>query len=185
MKIVAVRHGETEGNIRHIVESHTGGALTEKGREQAKNTGQQLVSEQFDVVYVSDLSRCIETVENMLPGVPYVCTKLLRERSNGVYDGRSWSDLPPTVFNGSDITTRIEGGESWLDIDARIASFINDIYEQYPSGKILLVTHAGPIKVLRSLVDGVALQEAVIGLPPNAGIWRGEVTGPLQHTVVS
>jgi broad specificity phosphatase PhoE len=107
MKITAVRHGETEGNIKRIVQSHTGGRLTERGREQAKQTGSQLAGEEFNAIYVSDLRRCIETIEIMMPNARYIPTMQLRERSNGIYDGRSWDDLPVSIFEGSDITTRV------------------------------------------------------------------------------
>lgn len=185
MKITAVRHGETEGNVKRIVQSHTGGILTERGREQAKQAGGQLTKERFDAIYVSDLQRCIETAEIMLPGTSYIRTEQLRERSNGVYDGRSWDDLPAFIFEGSDITTRIEGGESWLDIERRIAELVNKLYKQYPHGHVLLITHGGPIKVLRSLIEGLTLQEAAVDMVPNTGIWRGEVVATVQPTVVA
>jgi alpha-ribazole phosphatase len=185
MKVTAVRHGETEGNIKRIVQSHTGGRLTERGCEQARQAGKQLAGEKFDAIYVSDLRRCIETIEIMLPNAPYVRTAQLRERSNGIYDGRSWDDLPTFIFEGSDIVTRVEGGESWLDIEARIAEFINELYAQYPDGHVLLITHGGPIKVLRSLIEGLTLQEAAVDMVSNAGSWRGEVIAPVQPTVVT
>jgi len=188
MKITAVRHGETEGNVQHIVQSHTGGLLTVLGREQAKDVGRRLTAEQFDAFYTSDLRRCIETAELVLsgpPGTPFTRTERLRERNQAAYDGKRWEDLPAIIFEGNDITAHVPDGESWLQVEARIADFLNELYSQYPDGSVLLITHGGPIKVLRSLLDGVTLQEAITDMLPNAGIWRGDMTAPVRVTVVS
>jgi broad specificity phosphatase PhoE len=61
MHITAIRHGETEGNILHRVESHTGGTLTETGRERARAAADQLAGRNFDIVYISDLQCCVQT----------------------------------------------------------------------------------------------------------------------------
>ena len=33
-----VRHGETDGNIQHIVQGHDDSGLTEEGKKQVQNT---------------------------------------------------------------------------------------------------------------------------------------------------
>ncbi|HEY4160509.1 MAG TPA: histidine phosphatase family protein [Candidatus Saccharimonadales bacterium] len=188
MKITAVRHGETEGNVKRIVQSHTGGLLTVRGREQAKDTSRQLAAERFDAIYTSDLRRCIETAELLLAGFPtpsFIRTEQLRERDQAAYDGKSWDDLPVAILENTDIAARVPGGESWLQVEARIAALLNDLYAQYPDGSVLLITHGGPVKTLRSLVDGLSLEEAVRDMISNAGIWRGEIASPVVPTAVS
>lgn len=61
MRITAVRHGETLGNVKHITQSHTPGELTAKGVEQAHKLGILLKDEEFDAVYCSDLRRAVDT----------------------------------------------------------------------------------------------------------------------------
>jgi len=36
MRLILVRHGETEGNVKRLIQGHLHGKLTKKGREQAK-----------------------------------------------------------------------------------------------------------------------------------------------------
>jgi broad specificity phosphatase PhoE len=188
MYIVAIRHGETEGNVKHIVQSRTGGKLTQRGREQAVDAGSQLLGERFDAIYSSDLQRCIETAElvmDNLPGVAFIPTEQLRERGLGVYEGGSWEAVPWSELEGDNLAASVPEGESWLKVEERVASFINEIYEQYPQGRVLFITHAGPIKALRSLAEGISLRESIDMPIENASIWRGEIAAPVKHTIVS
>ena len=62
-ELVLVRHGETEENINEMVSGQLPGKLTEKGINQAKSLGKALIDYNFDLVYVSDLYRTVETFE--------------------------------------------------------------------------------------------------------------------------
>ena len=58
------RHGETEGNVKNLVQ----GAgldlpLNEKGKDQAAVLGQTLAVLKFPVIYSSQMIRAIETAE--------------------------------------------------------------------------------------------------------------------------
>lgn len=55
MKLILIRHGESETNN-----------LTEKGKKQIKETREKLVSEKIDVIFCSPTNRCQETMEEIL-----------------------------------------------------------------------------------------------------------------------
>lgn len=183
MKITAVRHGETMGNVRHIVESRTGGKLDSLGLEQAKAVADQLRHGRFQAAYSSDLHRCIETARAVVaphPGLEITLTKRLRERNQGVYEGRSWEDLPWFEFEGENLAAEIPGGESWLGVHRRIGAFINDIYAQHSEAEVLFVTHGGPIKSLRAHLGGLSLGQSVDETVLNGTVWRWEMGAPVE-----
>ncbi|MFA4827382.1 MAG: phosphoglycerate mutase family protein [Candidatus Shapirobacteria bacterium] len=63
MKLILVRHGESQANAGNIAEENN---LTEKGRQQAKKLAIELSQENFEQIYCSNTKRCIETMEAIL-----------------------------------------------------------------------------------------------------------------------
>jgi broad specificity phosphatase PhoE len=62
MKIIFVRHGESEYNV-NPVEENEGKGLTRKGKMQAKYLGNSLKNEKISIVYTSSLLRAKQTGE--------------------------------------------------------------------------------------------------------------------------
>ena len=64
MKLVLVRHGESEWNKLNLFTGWMDVDLSDKGREEAKNAGKVLKEEgyDFDVCYTSYLKRAIHTL---------------------------------------------------------------------------------------------------------------------------
>ena len=102
MKLFLVRHGETEENLAGVLMGHHHGVLTEKGKQQAKETAEILKSYKFNHIYSSDLNRCVDTAEfikEFHPDTALTFTKELRERNLGVFQGQpnksvDWDNLP-------------------------------------------------------------------------------------------
>ena len=75
MRLIMVRHGETEENRDSITQGQTPGHLTKLGKSQAKKLGERLASDNFDIIYCSDLLRCKDTcaeISKHHPSVPVV-----------------------------------------------------------------------------------------------------------------
>ena len=68
MKLVLVRHGESEWNKLNLFTGWTDVDLSEKGHEEAKAAGKLLKAEgfDFDVCYTSYLKRAIHTLNHIL-----------------------------------------------------------------------------------------------------------------------
>ena len=64
MKIVLVRHGESEWNKLNLFTGWMDVDLSDKGREEAKNAGQTLKADgyDFDLCFTSYLKRAIHTL---------------------------------------------------------------------------------------------------------------------------
>lgn len=164
MKVIVVRHGETFGNLSHVVESRTHGRLTYYGMEQAQAAAYQLKDESIDIVYCSNLQRCVDTaliLADYHPTATLVPVHQLRERNQGDYEGKRWEEVPFQDYEGEYLHQRIPGGESWHDVERRVGIFLNDLYAKHPEATVLVVTHTGPVKAIRSLLSGVPLRESV------------------------
>ena len=63
MKIYVVRHGETNENKATKLMGRSHGTLSEKGKYQARLTGEALKERNFRIIYSSPLDRCFETAQ--------------------------------------------------------------------------------------------------------------------------
>jgi len=94
MKLVLIRHGESEWNRLNLFTGWTDVDLSDKGREEAKSAGQILKQEgyEFDICYTSYLKRAIHTLNYVLEELdrewlPVKKTFLLNERHYGALQG--------------------------------------------------------------------------------------------------
>ncbi len=94
MKLVLIRHGESEWNKLNLFTGWTDVDLSEKGHEEAKNAGKLLKESgyDFDVCYTSYLKRAIHTLNHVLDEMdrnwlPVIKTWKLNERHYGALQG--------------------------------------------------------------------------------------------------
>ena len=66
MKILLVRHGETDFNKNKLIQGHSDIVLNETGKEQAINAGRKITDFDIDAVFSSPLKRALETARLML-----------------------------------------------------------------------------------------------------------------------
>ncbi len=71
MKLVLIRHGESEWNKLNLFTGWTDVELSEKGVEEAKEASRQLKEAgfDFDLCYTSYLKRAIHTLNEVLLGL--------------------------------------------------------------------------------------------------------------------
>ena len=94
MKLVLIRHGESEWNQKNLFTGWTDVELSKKGMEEAKNAGISLKEEgyNFDLCYTSYLKRAIHTLNLALEQLdlewlPVIKTWKLNERHYGALQG--------------------------------------------------------------------------------------------------
>ena len=99
MKLVLLRHGESEWNKLNLFTGWTDVELSEKGMEEAKQAGITLKNEgyDFDVCYTSYLKRAIHTLNLALDGMdrawlPVIKSWKLNERHYGALQGLNKSE---------------------------------------------------------------------------------------------
>ncbi len=188
MKITVVRHGETEGNVARIAQSHADGVLTARGVEQAQQVADSLRDQIFDLIVCSDLGRCVQTAGIIVAArnnQEVVYTKMLRERSLGVYDGRQWEDVPWETIEGDSLDQKLPEGEAWTEVAARIEAYLNELFESYADSRVLVVTHGGIMKAMAALLDRISLAEAVDSrVVDNGSVRVWDMTGPVRPVTV-
>ena len=100
MKLVLLRHGESTWNKANRFTGWTDVSLTEKGREEAKESGQTLKKGgyTFDVVFTNVLKRATETTKIVLEemdliGIPVHESWRLNERHYGALQGLNKAEM--------------------------------------------------------------------------------------------
>jgi len=152
-KLYLVRHGETEDNVRNIMQGQTQGRLTPRGVQQARDVAQRMSGEHIDIFISSDLKRSADTCRIIAGahGMDVVQTPLLRERDWGGFTGRYIPDLKDAVWP-DDI-------ESVTDLLTRADKFIKYIKGKYPEKTVLAVGHGIINKAVQAVYHKKAMRD--------------------------
>jgi probable phosphoglycerate mutase len=163
--IYLLRHGEIEdARDRFIGQSDI--PLTAGGRLQAEKWAQcfREAGVNFDAIFSSDLSRCLETARIICPGRSINARKELREINMGLWEGIKRAELKknqPEIWKarGENPGHRPPEGESFADLLRRAAPLLDEILSDKKSGHTLVVTHAGVIRVALCHILNIPLQK--------------------------
>ena len=159
MKIIIIRHGQTEENSQGIIMGHNPGTLSALGKEQARKLALRLKEEKIDYIYSSDLNRKVKTVEEIVkyhPDVPVEFTEKLRERFLGEWQGKSKEDLG---FSKDDSASAGVGlnpkdGETPEEMFNRAKKFLQRIISKHQNDVVLVAGHNGINKALITVIMG-------------------------------
>ena len=122
------------------------------------------------VVYSSDLPRCMELAKLLASYwcVPHNIDRRLREISMGEWEGKSYDSLLDdprwNVWCENWLTERPPDGESLLDLQTRVQSWLDDTEI---TSQTLLVSHAGVARTLHRISGKSwlkAMQEPIVHL---------------------
>ena len=108
-------------------------------------------------VLSSPLKRCTSLAQAF---GTYECDPRLLELNFGDWEGVSWDDIDRTDFDrwaADYVHNRVPGGESWSDVRDRVGSFLADMRKR-PDSTAIVVTHAGVIRAVLSLVLAIRLE---------------------------
>lgn len=95
MRLYLIRHGQTEANVNHVLDTaHPGAPLDETGLAQAEALADRLAGEPIEAVYASDLTRAVQTAGPLAARLGHQVHQLpgLREIPAGVEElNTDWS----------------------------------------------------------------------------------------------
>jgi broad specificity phosphatase PhoE len=162
--VILCRHGESQDNRARRFGGHGPTPLTERGQAQALATGRRLARLGVDVLYSSDLVRTEQTTQGIARAltVAPIFTPALRERSVGVFTGRSFEEVRaqyPDEYHAlllKDAEVRPPGGESYAECRARVTSFLQRILIEHKGSRIVCVSHYLAITQLALDIMGFA-----------------------------
>ena len=159
--IYFVRHGESEGNAMGetsafcIPNEWLDPPLTEKGRQQARETAEKLRDKKIDVVVTSKLKRAQETgkIINKYHGVSVIEVDELNERRDDRAEvvergDREWHN---SFDFGYEANPDIENLEKFRD---RVISAIEKVRNEFGDKDVLVVAHHGVSHIFRRYFNG-------------------------------
>jgi probable phosphoglycerate mutase len=164
--IVMVRHGETDWNRDNRFQGHADPPLNDVGRGQAKQLADRLAREPFETVYSSPLRRAYETALILVAplGVDVQTSDALREVDVGSWSGRTRDEVeaefPVGYARWLEYGHGWDDGETYEELGSRVVSWFREIADAHPGGRVLAVTHGGPIRSALAASEGVGFDEA-------------------------
>jgi broad specificity phosphatase PhoE len=152
-------HGTTTDNEQGLATGWLPGKLSEKGKAQSKQLGEQAGGKQFDVVFCSDLQRAIDSAQLGF-GDKYkiIHDDRLREANYGDLNGK------PHTFkdNMKDfIDAPFPNGESYRDAEQRLQSFCDFLKKEYDGKHVAIVAHQAPQLALDVILGQKSWQQAI------------------------
>ncbi len=163
MKITLVRHGEVDEAYHRCYNGHIDISLSDKGKNEAKALALHFMNTTFDAVFCSDLRRCRQTLDAFDLNITPVFTSALREKSWGRHEGKNFDEIiAEEEFGYEDFEQWINAldGEPYCEYIKRIEGFFKGFLPANPYEEVLVMTHAGVIRVLMHILEGISLEKA-------------------------
>lgn len=185
--LVLVRHGLSLANVHmtqptdsHYYEvsgSDLQVALTEQGREQAKDVGRKLArlfskKRRFKSLRLSPFKRVVESSDLIEAELGYSLDRKedsrLKKRSYGVFWNVSYKGVEELFpdeharFKAEgDLLYRPPGGENYFDVFDRVDEFLEEEANSNDAGNLLVVTHSVVMLTFQRALDGLSDEEVV------------------------
>ncbi|RLC73684.1 MAG: histidine phosphatase family protein [Chloroflexi bacterium] len=158
VRLLLIRHGESQGNAERRVQGWFDSPLTDTGRDQIRALARRLEKDGWGVtaLYASTLRRATESGEILAAtlGVPLVLDDRLREYDIGVFTGLTWEEVkrrfPNLVAQWETGSRRppIPGEEGDSAFCTRVAAAFEDIVAAHPpEATVGVVAHGGTFNV--------------------------------------
>jgi len=192
--VLLVRHGQTPTTGKVLPGRAPGLHLADQGREQADAAAERIGAlTKVSAVYASPLERTRETAAPIAKrlGLKTVVDRGLLECDFGEWTGKElkalsklpeWSGVQrhPSGF-------RFPGGESFPEMQARMAGTLAKLRDRHPGETIVAVSHADPIKAAVAEAVGTPLDlfQRIVISPCSVTAIAFGMTGPAVLAVNS
>jgi 2,3-bisphosphoglycerate-dependent phosphoglycerate mutase len=178
LALAMMRHGESTWNSARLVQGQNDeSVLTEVGVGQVRDAALTLLG-RVDVIVTSDLARALQSarVAAQVLGVEVHVDPDWRERSYGVLEGGSLDAVSAELVGVSggvilDEDAHPEGGESLRELAARCVRAARRAAARSEDGRALVLTHGGPIRMVRAAAEGRRLVGCAWDAVGNASLW--------------
>lgn len=165
IRFYVIRHGETEPNTRYACVGRADVSLNDKGVSQSYILADKL-NIKADAIYVSPLSRAIDTIKPYLekyPDVTPIISKDLIERDFGAWEDLSFAQIEekyPDKFRewmDNYISYTLPEGESLAVVQRRVEKFLGEVIPENDNKTVFITTH---LCVARHLISTLLGMEA-------------------------
>lgn len=166
MRLLLVRHGESEWNAAGRLQGQADPPLSNLGRHQAARAAARLVDEPIDAIVSSDLVRASSTARALAEavGLPVTERTDLREVNLGSWTGAAREEIErddPEAWR----RWRVEGVEGWdggeryAEAIGRVAGAVKSIAEEWAGRTVVAVSHGGCIRLATCHLLGLPAAE--------------------------
>ena len=156
MRLIIVRHGQTEWNAGGRYQGQSNVALSSLGRRQAELLAASFPVKQLDAIYASDLDRARETAEcvGKAFGIPVRPEKAFRELSFGEWEGLTYQEISSRwpkeankIFTAPDELC-IPNGETFQDLQKRALDKIDELCKIHDGQNVGVFAHGAINKTI-------------------------------------
>ncbi len=180
MRLLLVRHGQSEWNAGRVLQGQADVPLSDLGRAQAATLAPVVAGLAPDRVVTSDLVRA--SVTAAILGYPTARPEpALREIHVGVWQGRLISDLiaedRESYAGWRAGTHRPDGGEDWGAFVGRVEHAIRSECTSLGAGTLLVVCHGGVIRAAMQAFFGLRPQNFLPVAPASLSVLRLDHAG--------
>lgn len=165
LRIYLARHGQTDWNALRKLQGQSDTELNATGRDQAILLRSRIEGVPIDQIYSSALKRSRVTAEIAGNGRSVIALPALNERHLGRFEGLHLGGADAAMEaeyrrRSKSADDTLDGGESHVQMYARICGAVNDWKVKHRGGSILVVAHGGSNQaILRCLLD-LSFEEA-------------------------
>ena len=165
VKIILVRHGETDWNREQVFRGRIDVPLNQTGVSQARAVRESLRDRKIDEVYASPLGRALETARMLARGSG---SEVKEEEGFIDVDFGSWQGLSRRqvkdehkdlyeTWRARPEAVQFPGGESLEDVRRRSMEALAGIIKNHPGKTLAVVSHRVVNKVLLCTMLGLEL----------------------------
>ena len=156
VRIMLVRHGETDWNRKEIFRGRLDVELNDNGREQARALAEATATFHIDAIYSSPLSRSLETAKRIAEAhnLEVKPARGFTDLHYGQWQGQKHKEVKeeyPELYakwHESPHLVQFPGGESLDDVLQRSFRDLREIIVSYEDQTVLIVSHRVVNKVL-------------------------------------
>lgn len=200
VRIILIRHGETQWNIEGRYQGQEDTHLSERGLKQGHLVAAGLKDVPLDVAISSPLERSFMTCSfcAAFHHLPVLKDKRLLEINHGDWEGRLAGEIQaqyPEEFHAwhtqpEKVTMPGKGGESLEDVRRRVRAAFDDYAKTYEGKTVLVAAHDAVNKAIICDILGLDMSHfwqikqdntCINVLEYQAGIWRLVLLNSTAH----
>ena len=161
MRLLLVRHGETDWNKARRFQGQTDTALNDRGHQQAAQVALTLANEPLVRVLSSPLKRAWQTAEQIAKPHQLSVEREtpLQELYLGTWQGRTYEEVAQECPAVHAVDIPPHGGETVADVARRLRPWLAHLKESTPQQTIAIVTHGVIVQVCLCIGLGVDIKE--------------------------
>lgn len=191
-KIYITRHGQTDYNLRGVVQgSGIDADLNEFGQQQAKAFYEAYKDHPFDKLYVSGLKRTAQSMAHFIDaGLPYEVIPELNEISWGNREGQAFNaEVDQYYFDminkwrQGKTDFAIDGGECPRDVALRLQEGMKRIMSKSSEKEVLICMHGRSMRILLTVLLNYPLSAMDLFEHKNLCLYELAYTGSMFQLV--